>query len=848
MRIIGTKLGLVIGLLLTLSVVIGLVSYTHTQLVRQKVVGLTDSSEPVNATVYALESNLVETGFAALGFLSTGDAALQDALAAARQRSQTLQETMGELPADFSRFERIAEEQVRLREIQTRTVLELSAALDSTAGVLSERIMTPATGKNPALARRLQAVREMEASVNALRSMVGPFLVTADPEFGKRVEAADQDFERFFRVYHDELLNPRKQTWSLRLRHLTRETVRLSRTLVGLETHRREELAEFLAIEGSLLASLNERIQTRTDSAQARIRQEILTAGERANATIIAVILFGVVFGVVAAALITRQVAHPIDELTLAMQGIARGEQARKVALQSGGALLGEAFNLMTERLLQTIERLQESETRFRTMFEDAPIGIAVSDDEGRLTQTNPALREMLGQTEGESGTYTFFGMVGPRDESPVEPPGPDQPPGRRPRYHREISLPRKDGSVAWINVNFSPMDPGPGGAPCSIMMMEDITARRATESKMRMLAQTITSLNESVVITDSHNIILSVNPAFTALYGYDEEEVLGKGIEILGLHGLPGSPVAPLREHVQAGGWAGELAATRKGGKVFPVLLSTSVVYDNTGSRMAIVSVSRDVTEQKRLQQQIQEAEQLRIGELRRFAVSVQNAQEEERARISRELHDDLCQRLTGMKFAAEVIADRIRPANKKVIHSLREFAAELDRSISDVRRISSNLRPSVLDDFGLVTALHMLCREFEALHGLRTTCEADSVMPGHIDPHVEIALYRIAQEALSNTAKHAQASAVAVRLQYQHSAFRLEVQDDGKGIAGEQPSHSRVPGHGLGLISMRERTELLGGRFQVRSAPTEGTTISVTIPLGEATPDEEDKDTDRG
>jgi signal transduction histidine kinase len=261
----------------------------------------------------------------------------------------------------------------------------------------------------------------------------------------------------------------------------------------------------------------------------------------------------------------------------------------------------------------------------------------------------------------------------------------------------------------------------------------------------------------------------------------------------------------------------------------------------------MAFVSVSRDITEQQRLQHQLQEVEQRRMAELRRFAISVQNAQEEERARISRELHDDLCQRLTGMKFAAEVIADRLRPASKKDIHSLRKFAEELDHSISEVRRISSNLRPSILDDFGLVTALKMLCKEFASLHAVPTTCEVGSVTAGRIDPSVEIAIYRIAQEALSNVAKHAQASKVTLHLQHQNTAFRLEVEDDGKGIAGEQPFTSRAPGHGLGLIGMRERTELLGGHFQVRTAPAEGTSITVTIPLGESTLDEKDTDPDR-
>jgi signal transduction histidine kinase len=284
-----------------------------------------------------------------------------------------------------------------------------------------------------------------------------------------------------------------------------------------------------------------------------------------------------------------------------------------------------------------------------------------------------------------------------------------------------------------------------------------------------------------------------------------------------------------------------------RKNGEEFPVLLSTSVVRDDVGAPIALVGISRDITEQKLLQQQLDEAQRQRSAGLRRFATSVQRAQEEERERISRELHDDLCQRLSGIKFRAEVLEDEVRPLNKRVSRQLREFKHELDRSITEVRRISSNLRPSVLDDFGLVIALKLLCKDFEKVHAIKMTFQLANPAPRYMDRNIEIALYRIAQEALSNIARHAAASSAALHLMPRGSTIQLIVEDDGKGFNQEDTARAKGSGHGLGLISMRERTELLGGSFDIDSACNKGTTIAVTIPTGEHTPHEEDKNPDR-
>jgi signal transduction histidine kinase len=243
----------------------------------------------------------------------------------------------------------------------------------------------------------------------------------------------------------------------------------------------------------------------------------------------------------------------------------------------------------------------------------------------------------------------------------------------------------------------------------------------------------------------------------------------------------------------------------------------------------------------------QLEHAERQRSSGLRAYAISVQRAQEEERERISRELHDDICQRLSGMKFRVEVLAGDAEPANKRMVKGLRDINRELDRAITEVQRISSNLRPSVLDDFGLVTALRMLCKDFEKLHAVRTSFREADAPPGPVDTNIEIALYRVAQEALSNTAKHSHAGTAAVHLERRDNSIQLTVSDDGTGFQETDAARARGEGHGMGLMSMRERSELLGGTFRIESAPGKGTTVTVTLPLPVEATREEDPDTHR-
>jgi two-component system sensor kinase len=439
----------------------------------------------------------------------------------------------------------------------------------------------------------------------------------------------------------------------------------------------------------------------------------------------------------------------------------------------------------------------------------------------------------MLGEPGGALKGRAMDEIVSAEDATSVALLSAEMEQGKRNRFQREVSLHRRDRRKGWISLNVSRLHHESDGAPYHIMMMEDITARRTTEQQMRMLAHTVTSMNESVVITDSKSNILSVNPAFINTYGYIDTEILGQSIGILAA-GTNGSPSADDESLsiLRSGSWAGELMHTRKNGEHFPALVSTSVVRDDYGAPVARVVIARDITEQKRMQEQLEEAERRRSADLRWFAVSVQRYQEEERKRISRELHDDLCQRLTGMKFRAEALEDDIPANSKRSLRVLREFGQELDKTIADVRRISSDLRPSVLDDFGLVIALRMLCKDFEKRHAVATTFELGEPEEVKMDPHIEIALYRIAQEALANVARHAHASLVSLHLSHVDGAVQLTIEDDGAGFDLEEARRYSESGYRLGLIGMRERSELLGGWCAVDSDIGKGTTIRVTIP----------------
>lgn len=222
--------------------------------------------------------------------------------------------------------------------------------------------------------------------------------------------------------------------------------------------------------------------------------------------------------------------------------------------------------------------------------------------------------------------------------------------------------------------------------------------------------------------------------------------------------------------------------------------------------------------------------------AKLKKLTQRVFDAQEEERGRVARELHDGISQILVGVRYALDNARRRLERGADNVEEPLGKGIASLGEAITEVRRISRDLRPGVLDDLGLGPALKNLTEEFEARTGIASTFDT-VVFRNRLDNDARIALYRIAQEALTNVERHAGASEVALDLRGHRRGATLTITDNGEGI----PVHGRTRTQGLGLRNMQERMDQLGGTLDLRSVPNGGTTIEATVPLTHMRPPED-------
>ena len=212
----------------------------------------------------------------------------------------------------------------------------------------------------------------------------------------------------------------------------------------------------------------------------------------------------------------------------------------------------------------------------------------------------------------------------------------------------------------------------------------------------------------------------------------------------------------------------------------------------------------------------------------LRALAAKLEAAREEERTRLARELHDQLGQALTALKFDLAQLTARLVEKDAALAQEARALATAMDRMVKTVRSIATELRPGVLDHLGLAASIEWQAREFQKRMDILCTVD----LPGQHLPltHAQsTALFRIFQETLTNVARHAQARHVHVELSASTSELTLQVHDDGRGIQRQEAAGSSS----LGLLGMRERIELMGGTFDIQGTPGKGTTVTISIPL---------------
>ena len=256
------------------------------------------------------------------------------------------------------------------------------------------------------------------------------------------------------------------------------------------------------------------------------------------------------------------------------------------------------------------------------------------------------------------------------------------------------------------------------------------------------------------------------------------------------------------------------------KGTQRISVSLSGSLISDSVG----IVCVAQDNTERTRAEEMLRKS----AKELRLLSSRILDAQENERKRVARELHDGIGQALTGIKFALENGVRRLKETDTALHFKVIEDIIPLIRTtVDETRRIAMGLRPSTLDDIGISETIYWFCQQFEDIYKNIRILKLIEIEEDQIPDTLKTVIFRVLQESLNNVAKHSGADRVQLSLQQEGKAVKLIVEDNGSGFDSEKPLPQNAAGQGFGLASMRERIELSGGIFTLETAPGKATRI---------------------
>ncbi|HMN50025.1 MAG TPA: PAS domain S-box protein [Ignavibacteriaceae bacterium] len=394
--------------------------------------------------------------------------------------------------------------------------------------------------------------------------------------------------------------------------------------------------------------------------------------------------------------------------------------------------------------------------------------------------------------------------------------------------FERENTL--WNGRKAWFEFSNSFLTL-PDNKKITLSVIKDITARKNSELELReseyKFKMLFNSANDAVFVTQlseekTYGDFIEVNEIACKRLGYSKDEFLNLS---------PSAIVSPqciddfninMERLLKEGHTIYDIVHRAKDKKLIPVEINSHLFLFK--DKLTVLSIARDITERKQAEEKLKRSSNL----LRELATHLQSVREEERTTIAREIHDELGQVLTVLKIQISLLANKLTENQEPLREKITALTNLIDQSVESVQKISSKLRPGILDELGLIAAIEWQTEEFEKLTGIKCSL----VLPKEeidLDAQRATAIFRIFQEALTNIARHANAEKVSVSLLTNLSNISLEIKDNGKGITQEQIKDFRS----LGIHGMEERAMIFGGQVYIDGLAGKGTTLKVEIPI---------------
>ena len=471
-------------------------------------------------------------------------------------------------------------------------------------------------------------------------------------------------------------------------------------------------------------------------------------------------------------------------------------------------------------------EALRESEDRYRDLVENSGVLFGTHDEEGRILSVNRATVELAGFERADE-------MLGRKVSDFLSP-------DRRHSFTSYLELVLRGGRAQGFMrarsrageeriLQYSNSLRREGlKKPIIRCIAHDVTEQKRTEKALRDSEERYRLVAENshdlIALMDPEGQILYASPSHSHVLGYSGQDLLHTSL--LRFTHTDDAPRVQraIRELVKSGGRGTiELRLKKVDGEWLEFEAIISVIADGRGALSRLLLSARDITERRRAEES-----------LHRISGRLIQLQDEERRRIARELHDSTAQSLAALSMNLEVANDSAAELSPRVRAALSESVLLATQCLREIRTLSYLLHPPQPDDFGLASALRWYVAGFAKRSGIEVNLTAPSEFP-RLDQPVEMTLFRIVQESLSNIHRHSGSPTAEVHVEWQGERVNLEVRDNGRGIPAAILEHVNVSsaGLGVGIAGMRERVQQLGGTLEIHS-DSHGTQVSANLPVG--------------